>query len=116
MKTNIENNQETLYNNNESESGINVRNKQYENEQRTDSWLFAQYEEGKGIGAEHQEYNEQQRELYKQEENNITNEQKQLRNNIKRQYNKNIVFFDGNNSQYNGGALLTNSDNIYILI
>lgn len=117
----VENNQETLYNNNERESGINGRNEQNENEQRADSRLFTQYEEGKGIGARHQEYNEQQRELSKQEEiDYIRNPQNQIKEindiqkGLKENYKNNgvdIVYYSlesGRGGYYDNGKLYIN--------
>ena len=44
----------------------------------------------------------------------LSTEQKQLKNNIKRQYGKDIVFFDENETDYNGGASLTDNSKIYV--
>ncbi len=114
----VENNKETLYNNNESESDIYGEGQRI----RSNQGILGQYDTNIQQEQKSQQNKKYTRTEYEQwetnikatEESNITDEQKQLRNDIKRQYNKDIVFFDGDNSQYNGGASLTNPNNIYI--
>lgn len=115
---NIANNQETLYNNIESESGINGER---QNGQGTSGILGElgtrlQQEEK---SQQNKKYSRTEYEQWEQSIRPITNsqltqEQRQLKNNIKRQYGKDIVFFDGNKNDYNGGASLKNTNNIYI--
>ena len=76
----IENNQKTLYNNGESEGVLNDRykrsiverrnglyEKQNEEKQRGGSGIFAQYEGRERISPKNQKYNDEQREVSKQE-------------------------------------------------
>lgn len=118
---NIENQSENVYNNLERESGFNEINKPRQGDTR----LLEQY--GTRIQQENQ-HSENQRKFTKTEyeqweksikpinDRNITNEQKRIKSNIKRQYGKNIVFFYSEDADYNGGASLTNPSDIYINI
>ena len=111
-------NQKTLYNNNESESGINGGR---QNGQRT-SGILGELDtrlQQKEKPQQSKKYTRTEYEQWGQSIKPITNskltqEQRQLKNNIKRQYGKDIVFFDGNKNDYNGGASLKNTNNIYI--
>ena len=111
-------NQETLYNNSESESGINGER---QNGQRT-SGILGELDtrlQQKEKPQQSKKYTRTEYEQWEQSIKPITNskltqEQRQLKNNIKRQYGKDIVFFDGNKNDYNGGASLKNTNNIYI--
>lgn len=114
---NIANNQETLYNNNERESGINERRQ----DNTRNQGIFGQYDTNiqqenqyKERRYTRQEYEQWEKTIKPINENNITSEQKTIKDNIKRQYNKNIVFFDEKNSNYSAGASLSNTENIYI--
>lgn len=111
-------NQETLYNDSESESGINGER---QNGQRT-SGILGELDtrlQQKEKPQQSKKYTRTEYEQWEQSIKPITNskftqEQRQLKNNIKRQYGKDIVFFDGNKNDYNGGASLKNANNIYI--
>ncbi len=111
-------NQETLYNDSESESGINGER---QNGQRT-SGILGELDtrlQQKEKPQQSKKYTRTEYEQWEQSIKPITNskltqEQRQLKNNIKRQYGKDIVFFDGNKNDYNGGASLKNTNNIYI--
>lgn len=61
-----------------------------------------------------QEYNNWEQSIRPKEESNFTIEEKTIKNNIKRQYGKDIVFFDGENTNYNAGASTQNTNTIYI--
>ena len=111
----IENNQQTLYNNNESESGINGEIQRFQRlSGQFDTRLQQKNQSQQTKRYTRQEYEQWEQSIRPINENNITSEQKTIRDNIKRQYNKNIVFFDGSNSQYRGGASLTNPNSIYV--
>ena len=117
INNNIANNQETLYNNNERESGINERRQ----DNTRNQGIFGQYDTNiqqenqyKERRYTRQEYEQWEKTIKPINENNITSEQKTIKDNIKRQYNKNIVFFDEKNSNYSAGASLSNTENIYI--
>ena len=115
---NIANNQETLYNNNESEGGINGER---QNGQRTsgilgelDTRLQQEEKSQQNKKYSRTEYEQWEQSIRPITNSQLTQEQIQLKNNIKRQYGKDIVFFDGNKNDYNGGASLKNTNNIYI--
>lgn len=62
-----------------------------------------------------EEYEQWEKSIKPIAENNITNEQQQIKKDIKRQYNKDIVFFSNNNNdKYTGGASLTDKNKIYL--
>ena len=117
-ETNIANNLESLYNGNESESGLNG-SEQYR--QRTsrilgelETRLQQEQEPQQSKNYTREEYEQWEKSIEPITESKLTNEQKQLKDNIKRQYGKDIVFFDGQNAGYQGGSSLSNSSNIYI--
>lgn len=115
----VANSQNSLYNNIESESGrygertipkgnqgvlgqLDTRLQQNSKSQQNQRYTKAEYEQW-------------ERSIRPIEYNKLTNEQRSVSNNVKRQYNKNIVFFDGKNNQgYLGGASLTNINKIYV--
>lgn len=147
----LANNQQTVYNNTESEGGINGRInqgndgtsrvfKESTKDQREYSWdeynkwkplnetptrntklsrqrndtsvqQNSQYSERK---YNKQEYNQWEKSIRPKEENNLTIEERAIKDNIKSQYGKDIVFFDGENSNYNAGASIRNANTIYI--
>ncbi len=129
---NIENNSKTVYNSTESEGGINERN-QFTNQQETTNESVndtttrntelsrqrndtsvqqnSQYSERK---YNKQEYNQWEQSIRPKEESNLTIEEKTIKDNIKSQYGKDIVFFNGENSNYNAGASTQNANTIYI--
>lgn len=111
---NIANNQEKLYNSiNESESGING-----EIQREGMAGISEQY--GTRIQQEGQSKQNYTKSEYEQWEQSIkpndyiTNEQKQIKDNIKTKYGKDIVFFNESNGNYNAGTSLKNNDTIYI--
>lgn len=111
---NLANNQETLYNSiNESESGING-----EIQREGMAGISEQY--GTRIQQEGQSKQNYTKSEYEQWEQSIkpneyiTNEQKQIKDNIKTKYGKDIVFFNESNGNYNAGTSLKNNDTIYI--
>ena len=118
LNNTIENNQQTLYNITESESGINERiqrermagiSGQYGTRVQQDS----QYQEVKKYTR--QEYEQFEQSINPIRQHQLTNQQKTTIDTYKRQYNKDIVFFDGKNNQgYFGGASLLNKNKIYI--
>lgn len=120
IKILVENTRETLYNNNESESDINGREttrtrNQRLLEQRNDTSIQQNSQYSKKTYNK-QEYSQWEQSIKPIDETNITSEQRTIRDNIKRQYNKDIVFFNGENAAYYGGASLTDPSNIYVNI
>lgn len=115
---NIANNTETLYNNNESESGINGERKNGQGTSRIleqlDTRLQQEQKSQQNKKYSRTEYNQWEQTIRPVTNSKLTQEQKQLKDNIKRQYGKDIVFFDGNKNDYNGGASLRSTNNIYI--
>lgn len=116
---NLANNKETLYNNfNESESGLNGKIQRGRME-----LLSRQYDTGVQQNSEQQQNRQYTRQEYEQwerritptEESNLTSEQKQIKNYVRRQHNKDVVFFDADkNTNYNAGASLIDKNKIYI--
>ncbi len=114
----LANNQEMLYNStNESESDVNgqiqSRGMEQLSNERNDTNIQQNEEYKKGRRYTKQEYTEWESSIKPTEESNITTEQKTIKDNIKRQYNKDIVFFDGENN-YNAGASLSDKNKIYV--
>lgn len=108
LKANVANNQQSLYNTNGSESDVNgeIRQRGMLESNRSMARLYEdsmQQEEREYTRAEYERWEQSIKPI---EENNITNEQKSIRDIFKRQYGKDIVFFDGNtnNDTYSGGA------------
>lgn len=115
---NVANNQEVLYNSNESESGLN--------EQIQQSGLL---ESNNGLSRVFEENGNQESRKYTRTEfeqweksikpiteSKLSGEQKQIKENLKRQYDKDIVFFDGKNNKngYSAGASYNDSKRINI--
>lgn len=114
-ENNIANNQEMLYNGIESEGGINegIQRLQRLSGQFGTRILEENSTESKKYSRK--EYEQFESSIKPIEQNNLTSEQKQRINNYKRQYNKDIVFFDGTNNQgYIGGASINDKNKIYI--
>ena len=102
-KIDIANNQETLYNNNESESEINgfkgdtiergnrIYEKQKNNQNRKYNW---------------EEYNKWEQSIRPITEKSLTNEERNSINKAKQEHNKDIVLYDEKNNEntYSGGA------------
>lgn len=114
----VANNLETLYNSNESVGEANGTG-QYRQESskvlgNLDTRLQQEQKFKQGKTYTRAEYKQWEQTIRPIADNKLTREQKQLKNDIKRQYKKDIVFFDGNENDYNGGASLTNKNNIYI--
>ena len=89
MKTNIENNQETLYNNNESESGINDTERNNNKFNETEEIISNQAILSENANASTD--NEVSKELYEQNRKEIENILKQEIKNP----NRNIIIVDG---------------------
>lgn len=115
---NVANNQEVLYNSNESESGINGERQNGQGTSRIlgelDTRLQQEEKSQQNKKYSRSEYDQWEQTIKPITYSELTQEQKQLKDNIKRQYGKDIVFFDGNENDYNGGASLRNTNNIYI--
>lgn len=115
---NVANNQEVLYNSNESESGINGERQNGQGTSRIleelDTRLQQEEKSQQNKKYSRSEYDQWEQTIIPITDSELTQEQKQLKDNIKGQYGKDIVFFDGNENDYNGGASLRNSNNIYI--
>lgn len=118
LNQNLVNNQEILYNNNESESGLNGQEQYRQRNTRVlgelDTRLQQKKESQQSKKYTRTEYERWESSIKQITDNELTDEQKQLKNNIKRQYGKDIVFFDGENTGYQGGASLNSPSNIYI--
>lgn len=117
MKQDIENSQKMLYNKTESESGINgeVRREGMERLPGQLSTRLQQNSEQKQI----QKYTKQQYEQFEKEikpikSDQLTNEQVNLQKKYKRQYQKDVVFFDAIKSPFRGGASLTDPNKIFV--
>lgn len=109
----VANNGKTLYNNNESESGING-----EVQREGMDGISGQYDTR--VQQESKSKQNYTKTGYEQWEksikpsNYITNEQKQIKDNIKNKYGKDIVFFYESNGDYNAGSSLKDKNTIYI--
>lgn len=115
---NIESNAEMLYNSsNESESGINGKIQSGRMAELSGQYDTRLQQNSKQQNRQYtkREYEQWERNIIPTEENELTPEQKQIRSEIKRQYNKDIVFFDANeNIDYNAGASLIDKNKLYI--
>lgn len=114
----VENNQNSLYNNaNESESDLNGQIQRGRMEKLSGQYDTSILEKESSDGRQYttEEYKKFEQTIRPSEQSNLTEEQKQKMNNYKRQYNKDIVFFDGDENQnYTAGASLTDKGKIYI--
>ena len=111
-------NQETLYNNNESESGMN---EQIQQSRLLESNNGLSRFSKENINQENRKYTRTEFEDWEKSikpitESKLSNEQRQIKEDFKRQYNKDIVFFDGKNNKkgYSAGASYTDSKRINI--
>lgn len=115
---NLENVQNSLYNNaNESESDLNGQIQRGRMEKLSGQYDTSILEKESSDGRQYttEEYKKFEQTIRPSEQSNLTEEQKQKMNNYKRQYNKDIVFFDGDENQnYTAGASLTDKGKIYI--
>lgn len=118
IKNDVENNQDSLYNNaNESESDLNGQIQRGRMEKLSGQYDTSILEKESSDGRQYttEEYKKFEQTIRPSEQSNLTEEQKQKMNNYKRQYNKDIVFFDGDENQnYTAGASLTDKGKIYI--
>ena len=111
-------NQKTLYNNNESESGMN---EQIQQSRLLESNNGLSRFSKENINQENRKYTRTEFEDWEKSikpitESKLSNEQRQIKEDFKRQYNKDIVFFDGKNIKkgYSAGASYTDSKRINI--
>lgn len=111
----IANNQNVLYNGNEG-SDKNERVQRFQRLPRQVNTRLQQESQQQQIKKfSTEEYKQFEQSIKPIKQNQLTERQKSLIDNYKRQYNKDIVFFDGKNNQgYFGGASLTDSNKIYI--
>ena len=114
----IANSQNSLYNNVESESDINEQL-----QSRRMAEISGQFNTRLQQNSEHQKVEQYSTEQFKQweqsikpiKETDITIEQRTIKNKVKGQYNKDIVFFNGNDNEgYLGGASLNDKNKIYV--
>lgn len=114
---NIENNSKIEYNNNESVGGLNEQLQRRGflegNAEQTRIYKDSQPQQKEYTRAEYEKWEKSVEPI---KEADITTEQRTIKNNIKGQYNKDIVFFDGNNSDnsYSGGVSYDNPNKINI--
>lgn len=111
-------NQETLYNDSESESGMN---EQIQQSRLLESNNGLSRFSKENINQENRKYTRTEFEDWEKSikpitESKLSNEQRQIKEDFKRQYNKDIVFFDGKNNKkgYSAGASYTDSKRINI--
>lgn len=112
MIDNVANKQETLYNINESESGINERNIEgYSIEGRN-----RLYEESTKREYSREEYEEWEQSIKPINENELTYTEKEQISKAKKEHNKEVVLFDENtnNNKYSAGASINTSNRINI--
>lgn len=117
LLNNIENIQETLYNNNESESGINGEQEDNRNREYTDRRDTNEIQEGI-MGS--QEENAFSIDRYKQEETTIrqrgeveyNDNDKTFAYKLKNKYNKKAFIYDDTNTSFGGGLSYIDSDTI----
>lgn len=109
---NLANNRETLYNNTESEGGINGRINQ------RDDGASRIFEESTKEQREYSwdEYNKWEQSIQPIEEANITDKERKSINKSKTEHNKDIYLFDENDNDntYSGGASRTEKNKINI--
>lgn len=117
-RQNVANNQEVLYNNNESESGVNEQIQQ-SRLLESNNGLSRVFEENGNQEARkytRTEFEQWEKSIKPITESKLSGEQKQIKENLKRQYDKDIVFFDGKNNKngYSAGASYNDSKRINI--
>lgn len=113
---NLANNQQTVYNNTESEGGIDGTIQGFQRlSGQFDPSIFKEESKQAARKYNKQEYSKWEQSIRPKEESNLTIEEKTIKDNIKSQYGKDIVFFDGeNNQKYISGASLNDRRKIYI--
>lgn len=118
IASDLENNQQTVYNSTESEGGIDEQFQQrrmLESNNRL-SGIFEEKSQQETRQYTKSEYEQWEQSVKPIEKTNITAQQKEIADTIKRQYDKDIVFFDGtkSNNTYTAGASYTNKNRINI--
>lgn len=112
------NNQGTVYNNTESEGGINGKeHKKYEgNIVGRGNWLHKEKENNQNRGYNWKEYNEWEQSIKPISKYNLTNKEKQSIEIAKKEYNKDVLIYDENenNNKYSAGASKTTKDRIIV--
>lgn len=110
----LANNQETLYNNTERESGINERYTR--NIIERGDRLYKEQENSQNREYSWKEYNKWERSIKPISENNLTNNEKNSIKKAKSEYNKDVVLYDENNNDniYSGGASQITENKIVI--
>lgn len=103
----LENTQETLYNNNESESGINGEQRGNTNGIQT-SALGSQKENAFSIDK----YKQEETRIRNQGEVNYTDNDKKFATKMQNKYNKKTFIFDDTNTSYGGGLSYIDNDTI----
>ena len=114
--TNIANNEENMYNVNESEGGNNEQI-QLGRMLEDNTGLSGIYEEDMQQSRKYtrEEYNEWESNIKPLGREQLNEQQLKIKDDIKRQYNKDIVFFDGTNSDgYSAGASYIDKNRINI--
>lgn len=114
--TNIANNEENMYNVNESEGGNNEQI-QLGRMLEDNTGLSGIYKEDMQQSRKYtrEEYNEWESNIKPLEREQLNEQQLKIKDDIKRQYNKDIVFFDGTNSDgYSAGASYIDKNRINI--
>lgn len=114
-KNNLANNQEMGYNSLESESGINEQIQQGRILESNGelSRIYEKTPQQKEYSRT--EYEQWEESIIPTEESRITKTERQIRDSVKGQYQKDIVFFDGNEDDlYAGGASYQNKNKIHI--
>ncbi|MCI8760519.1 MAG: hypothetical protein HFJ34_05305 [Clostridia bacterium] len=114
----LANNKQVVYNNVESEGGIDGREiKEYERRiiDRGDR-LYEEKENIQNREYNWKEYNEWEQSIKPISENNLTTKEKQLIDVAKTEHNKNILIYDENenNNKYSAGASKTTKDKIVV--
>lgn len=115
-QNNLANNQEMLYNNTESESGVNEQVQREGMEGVLGELRTRIYEEtSQSKEYSRTEYEQWEKSITPTEENRITESERKIRDNVKGQYQKDIVFFDGTeNDLYSGGASYQDKNKIHV--
>lgn len=115
---NVANNQEVLYNNNESESGLNEQIQQSRLLESNNGLSRVFEENGNQESRKYTrtEFEQWEKSIKPITESKLSGEQKQIKENLKRQYDKDIVFFDGKNNKngYSAGTSYNDSKRINI--
>ncbi len=92
---NVANSNKALYNNTESERGTNGTIQKFQRLPGQLDTMLQQEEKSQQIKRyAREEYQQWEQSVRPIKEHNLTNEQKKIKDSMKRQYNKDIVFFD----------------------